>query len=259
MKKAADWSAIDDRLIPLAGRQGEVEELVRALEAGQSRLITGPPGMGKTRLLAEAVWGCAAPYLIVRSPRVLHDLLEQLAAMLGCRVTGTTSMSLKPAILDALIHGPRAVFLKDMAEADPRMYRFLQSIYHTPGNCLIVTAGSRESLGYLRRLLWDPREEIALQPLKRGEAAGLFESAVAAYKLDSLDLDGFRKQVLRSARGNPGQIVTMCRLAARPEYRRGRRVKFVPLRMDAMAAFVGGSLRGRRTQRVPLRACPTVG
>jgi len=115
----------------------------------------------------------------------------------------------------------------------------LQAIYHSPGNCLIATARSRESLGYLRRLFWDTREEIRLQPLKRAEAAGLFAAAAAAYKLDSLDLDAFRSQALRSARGNPGQIVTMCRMAARPEYRRGRRVKFLPLRMDALPAFVG--------------------
>jgi hypothetical protein len=233
-----DWSAIDDRLIPLAGRRGEVEQLVSGLEARQSRLITGAPGMGKTRLLAEAVCVCSVPYLLVRGPRVLHDLLAQLAGLLGFRVTGATSMSLKPAVLEALKHQPRAVLLEDMADADPRMYRFLQSIYHSPANCLIVTARSRESLGYLRRLLWDPREEIALPPLKRAEAAGLFAAAAAAYKLDSLDLDGFRRQALRSARGNPGQIVAMCRLAARPEYRQGRHVKFLPLRMDALPAFV---------------------
>ena len=62
--KAADWSAIDDRLIPLAGRRDEVLELVGALRTRQSRLITGSPGMGKTRLLAEAVCECGAPYLL---------------------------------------------------------------------------------------------------------------------------------------------------------------------------------------------------
>jgi len=239
MKKAAEWSAIDDRLIPLAGRRGEVQELVCALQARQSRLITGLPGMGKTRLLGEAVSGCAVPYLLIRAPRVLHDLLVQLAGMLACRVTGATSMSLKSAILELLKREPRTIFLEDVTESDPRMYRFLQAIYHSPGNCLIVTARSPETLGYLRRLLWDPREEIRLQPLKRAEAAGLFAAAVTAYKLESLDLDGFRGQVLRSARGNPGQIVTMCRLAAQPEYRQGRHVKFLPLRIDAMPAFIG--------------------
>jgi AAA+ ATPase superfamily predicted ATPase len=92
MKKAADWIAIDERLIPLAGRRSEAQELV-ALRTRQSRLITGPPGMGKTRLLAEAVSGCAVPYLLIRGPRVLHDLLLQLAGMLACRMTGATSIS----------------------------------------------------------------------------------------------------------------------------------------------------------------------
>jgi len=301
--KAADWSAIDDRLIPLAGRRDEVLELVGALRTRQSRLITGSPGMGKTRLLAEAVCECGAPYLlrlaqygdsfcdksaplpradvgrpilaaaaflggsgrlkagcgqncpphkgqvachcimrapiVIRGPRVLHDLLTQLAGILACGVTGATTMSLKPAVLESLKREPRAILLEDMEDADPRMYRFLQAIYHSKGNSLIVTARSRESLGYVRRLLWDPREEIRVQPLKRAEAAGLFDAAVAAHKLESLDLDGFRSQVLRSARGNPGQIVAMCRLAARPEYRLGRRVKFLPLRMDALPAFIG--------------------
>jgi hypothetical protein len=239
MKKAVDWSAIDDRLIPLAGRRNEVQELAAALRARQSRLISGLPGMGKTRLLAEAVYQCAVPYLLIRGPRVLHDLLEQLAGLLACRVSGTTSMSLKPAVLESLTNQPRVVLLEDVARADPRMYRFLQAIYHTPGNCLIVTARSRASLGYLGRLFWDPREEIPLHPLKSVEAVRLFGAAVAAYKLDPLDLDAFRSRMLRSARGNPGQIVTMCRLAARPEYRQGRHVKFLPLRRDALSAFTG--------------------
>jgi hypothetical protein len=239
VRKAAVWSAIDDRAIPLAGRRGEIEQLTAALKTRQSRLITGPPGIGKTRLLAEAVSGCSLPYLLIRCPGVLHDLLVQLAGTLACRAAGATSMSLKPAVLESLQREPRAVILEDVPEADPRMYRFLQAIYHSPGNCLMVTARSRASIGYLRRLLWDPREEIPLEPLKRADAAALFEAAVATYKLDSLDMDGFRTQALRFARGNPGQILAMCRLAARPEYRQGRRIKFLPLRMDALPAFIG--------------------
>lgn len=115
----ADWRQIDNRMVPLAGRRGEVLELVAALRAHQSRLITGPPGMGKTRLLAEAVCVRPAPHLLVRGPCVLHDLLTQLAGMLGCGTAGTTNVSLKAAVLAALKLEPRAVFIEDMADADP--------------------------------------------------------------------------------------------------------------------------------------------
>lgn len=58
------------------------------------------------------------------------------------------------------------------------------------------------------------------------------------HRLESLDLDAFRRKVLTAARGNPGQILAMCRMAGRPEYQQGRHIKFLPLRMDALAAFV---------------------
>jgi hypothetical protein len=44
--------------------------------------------------------------------------------------------------------------------------------------------------------------------------------------------------VLAAAQGNPGQILTMCRLAGCPEYQDGRHIKFLPLRIDALTAFV---------------------
>jgi hypothetical protein len=118
------------------------------------------------------------------------------------------------------------------------MYRFLQGIYHLPGNCLIVTARSRDCLGHLRKLLWDPREEISPKPLTPPECKKLFEAAASSYGLGLLDLEEFRHKVLISARGNPGQILAMCRLAARPEYQNGRHIKFLPLRMDVLPAFV---------------------
>ena len=182
----------ESHVIPLVGRRAEVDALVRAIQAGQSRLIVGPPGIGKSRLIAEAVSRHSMP----------------------------------------------SVHLENVVNSSPRLYRSLQQLYHTPHNCLVVTTRSLDSLGYLRKLLWDPREQVYLKPLKRAEAAALFETAVAAYHLDSLDLDDFRTKVLRSARGNPGQILAMCRLAARPEYRVGRRIRFLPLRMDMLPAFV---------------------
>ncbi len=228
----------------MVGRQSEVRALVHALQARQSRLILGVTGIGKTRLLHEALSHFRGPYLLLSAPTVLHELLVHLAEGLHCRIDrcsilrNATSITLKGAVLGALRAAPRPVLLEDVEHADSRMYRFLQELYHLPGNCLIVTARSRDCLGYLRKLLWDPREEITLGPLTRRESNLLFQAAASACKLSSLDLEEFRHKVLQAARGNPGQILAMCRLAVRPQYRAGGRIKFLPLRMDVLPAFV---------------------
>ena len=227
-----------EQYCPLVGRRGELAALALALDRRQSRLIRGPRGIGKTRLIREALEQAKQPFVSVRQPRVLHQLLVELAAGLRCSVRRPTSIVLKPAVLEALRTAPRAVVLDDVADASPRMYRFLQQIYHMPGCCLIVAARSRACLGHLHKLLWDPREEIALSPLDQREAQALFDAAAQAFGLTALDLTGFRRDVLAAARGNAGQIVAMCRMAARPEYQKNRRVNFPSLRMDALAALV---------------------
>ncbi len=229
--------------LPLLGRQDSCETLVASLRSGQSRLITGPPGIGKTRLLGEALLASSTPFVLMSRPRLLHDLLASLAVQLGCRsarypdLRRATTLHLKPLVATALRAAPRAVIVEDVSDADPRMYRFLQELYYIPGVALIVTATSRERLGHLHKLFWDPREEISLKPLPRHEASLLFDLASRAFSLDSLDLDEFRRKVLPAAKGNPGQIVEMCRLAAQPGYRYGRHIKFLPLRIDVLSEF----------------------
>jgi hypothetical protein len=59
---------------------------------------------------------------------------------------------------------------------------------------------------------------------------------VRAFGIESLKVDDFGRKVLAAAKGNPGQILAMCRMAARPEYQRGSYIKFLPLRMDMLSA-----------------------
>jgi len=49
MEKATDPRVVDDRSVPLVGRRDEVQALVSALHARQSRLIVGAAGMGKVK------------------------------------------------------------------------------------------------------------------------------------------------------------------------------------------------------------------
>jgi hypothetical protein len=170
------------------------------------------------------------------APATLHDLLVKLAKSLGCPAPGTT-MHLKPLVLNALRADDRPVVLEDVGRVEPRMYRFLQELYYVPDTCLIATTRSRAQIGYLRRLLWDPREELALKPLTRQDSLRLFEQACHAFGGDAFDVAGFRPKVLEAARGNPGQILGMCRLASQPRYRSGCQIKFAPLRIDLLTAF----------------------
>jgi hypothetical protein len=173
---------------------------------------------------------------------VLHALLVELAARLGCRLhrfpalQRATSISLKPAIIESLRDSPRCVVIEDVSDADPRMYRFLQEVYYLPRTCLVVTSTSRDRLGFLRKLLWDPREEISLGPLGEREAEKLFDAATRQFGLQGLDLPDFRAKTLAAVRGNAGQIVAMCRMATRPEYHYGRHIKFAPLWIDVFSA-----------------------
>jgi hypothetical protein len=242
MRHAIESRQNTARPLPFVGRQRELRKLAAALRTGQPRLIVGPAGMGKKRLVAEALQAAGQPFVRVRAAEVLHELLADLAAAIGCSrprspsLPKATSLALKGVVLDAFSRAPQCVVLEDLHDADPRMYRFLQRLYYIPGVSLIVTATSRADLGFVRKLLWNPSEEILVEPLPRAEAQLLFDEAARAFGIESLKIDDFGRKVLAVAKGNPGQILAMCRMAARPEYQRGRYIRFLPLRMDVLSA-----------------------
>lgn len=250
-KAPLDLISVGSSIVPMplgptlmVGRRDEMKALSSALKSCQSRLIVGPRGIGKTRFLEECLSSSGQRVVRLERPPALHHLLVRMAEQLECRSTRfsspaqATSIHLKPLVLNALRARPGPVIVENLESRDPRMYRFLQELYYIPGASLIVTARSIHCIGYVRKLLWDPRETIVMQPLSRPESLGLFEEAVRTFRLDSFELDDFRHKVIDAARGNPGQIVQMCRLATLSEYQSGRYIKFLPLRMDMLSAFV---------------------
>jgi hypothetical protein len=66
----------------------------------------------------------------------------------------------------------------------------------------------------------------------------LFDIAAGQFGLRNLDVREFRDKALESARGNPGQIVEMCRMASNPMYVSGSHIKFAPLRIDALTRLL---------------------
>ena len=165
------------------------------------------------------------------------QLDAQAAAFVAeCRQLGTSEAVIETAEKQGYDTGLRVAH-PFIAGASFPTYRFLQRIYHTRGMALFAASRDAFSLGTLARLFWNPANALHIPPFHEHDAEQLFEAAADHFKLRNLDLDEFREKVLDSARGNPGQIIEMCRLATQAQYHAGRYIKFAPLRIDTVMKF----------------------
>jgi hypothetical protein len=243
-----------ERQIPFVGMLRERQRLSLAFATSDPLLLLGPQGSGKTRLIKEAL-SSSSHLLYVAWEPTLHDLLKAMArALIAARHAGfirrakpgadpeawlaaQTSVHLRGLLWTAVEISPVPMMLDGVAGAGFPTYRFLQRIYHTPGMTLFAASRDALSLGALTRLFWNPAKTLTIPPLHDRDAEELFDIAADYFKLRHLDVDEFREKVLESARGNPGQIIEMCRLATEPQYHAGRYIKFAPLRIDTVMRF----------------------
>ncbi|MCS7042061.1 MAG: AAA family ATPase [Bryobacteraceae bacterium] len=238
--RAGDAAPLPTPPLPLIGRRRELRALAALLARGNRVLVLGPRGMGKTRLASEAFAASGILPLAVRAPAALHPLLEQICCELfppgeAAAARRLASPALQTKVLRQLRLQPRWLWIDDPLPAGPRLFRFLERLIWIDGCGLLVTAASRSELGMAGRLLWDPCGEIVLRPLARPAAARLLEEAIRICRLERLGpLEDFRARTLAAAAGNPGCIVTLCRLAVQPQYWRGGRLLFAPLWIDTL-------------------------
>jgi len=226
--------------VPLIGRRREMRALSALFLHGSRAAVFGPHGIGKTRLVRDTAAACGIALLPVNASGPLHAVLEGLyretvPQPARGELPRLTSQALQARVLRALEAGPRWLWIDDPAPAGARLYRFLQRVLWTGGCGLVVSAPDRAQLGYLGRLVWDPREELLLRALGRAASAELLEQAIRTFGLESRgSLGAFRRQALEAGEGNPGRIVTLCRLAAQPQYWHGGRLMFAPLWIDTL-------------------------
>ena len=248
-------------VFPLLGAVGEQERLKEAFKNRESVLIIGSAGAGKTALIDVVIaeLSHARDVVQVQYSSNLHQLLVDVARCLllaqhkalwkrakpGPNIekwlSKQTSVHLKGLLWTSLEAEPLTIILDGIDGASFPMYRFLQRLYFVRGMAIIASARDVASLGALGRLFWDPRTTLHIRPLNHTDSEQLFDLAAKTFGLERLDLLQFRKKVLDSAQGNPGQITEMCRLAANPLYISGKHIKFAPLRIDVMARFLSAA------------------
>jgi hypothetical protein len=91
---------------------------------------------------------------------------------------------------------------------------------------------SHAEIGYAWSIYFTPQYHIKLGPLPESASRELLEQCIQRFGLASLDLEGFREDVLRLSGQLPGSIINMCQLAADPHYHYGDHVKIKLIHVD---------------------------
>ncbi|HEX4229953.1 MAG TPA: ATP-binding protein [Bryobacteraceae bacterium] len=245
--------------LPLIGLVGERKRLLEAILRGESLVLLGPRGCGKTRVIRSVLDDLPNRPDVIYNPYspTLHDLLISLTrALFQSRhkyllhvtpksseveqwLSRQTSVHLRGLLWNALKAEPRTIVLDGVDGASYPIFRFLQRASFISGVVLLAAARDPVALGALNRLFWHPDKTLHFKLLTAPDAERLFDVAADHFCLKDLDIQEFREKVLGSANGNPGQIVEMCRLARDPRYIAGKYIKFAPLRIDAMMRYLG--------------------
>jgi AAA ATPase domain len=245
---------------PFLGRKQELARLAEAIRRRESLLIWGPRDSGKTAMVAEAV--ARLPGKIARRcirvcvrgslQNLLQDHVVQLYELGDPLVRARFAAEARASrSIHAWVRKQRSVGLRGLlyrAARDVQYWIFWDDVpalghahlrvaknliwaLKTPVYFL-ARGRSETAIGLGVRLYWHDGLRLPLGPLPLPEAKRLLEQSIDRWNLATLDLAGFREEVLRSSGLLPGAIVRMTALAARPRYQRDGQIKTKLIRVD---------------------------
>ena len=244
------------------GRDSQKARLRQAIQNRQGLLIWGPAGIGKTALVMRVLEDhpvAAAGSIIYLSGvgslrpllrtllRRLHDIedvtLRRQLRSEGVRkatfdswLRSLSTSRLRGALYRSMEAGQYWVFLDHLpplTHAVAKVVKELVQMRDTP--VYIVARGqSKAEIGHVTDLYWSDRQRLNLGPLPAKAARDLLEWCIRHYDLTSLNLEGFREELLRRSGRIPGALIKMCALAAEPRYHYGTQIKTKLIHIDSL-------------------------
>jgi hypothetical protein len=244
----------------LIGRETELQRLQTALLKRQSRLIWGATDAGKSFLIESALAGlpeaerrkCICWTGATSRRQLLEHWIRELYladdplvrkkvhtdrakdAALTRWISQQSMLRLRGIVFSAAEQGEYRFFIDHLPPASHTIAQLMKEImYRTKTPTYLTGRGyTQGEIGYAWSLYWTDEYRIRLGPLSEASARELLEICIQRFGLRSLDLEGFREQVLRLSGHLPGSIVKMCELASHPCYHYGDQVKIRLVHVD---------------------------
>ncbi len=244
----------------LLGREAELRRLREAIRKRESVLIWGPADAGKTTLVGRALEQLPEDIerrcIYLDGAASLQDLLRQVATRMyeagdphvrgRWRADGAeessfnrwlrrqSSLRLRGILYRAAEQNHYWLFLDHLPPLSHAVARLVKEfIWRCKTPVYLAARGfTQKEIGYAWSLYWTDRYRIGLEPLSANAARELLEMCIRRFCLFSLELGGFRKEVLRLSGRLPGAIVKMCALAAMPRYRYSGQIKTKLVHID---------------------------
>jgi len=242
------------------GRDAELRQLRTAIQKRSSRLIWGPQDSGKSALIRRAIAELTEPMrkrciywsgratgreLTSHFIRELYDAGDALvrkkvhvdgasAATLGRWLQNQSLIRLRGILFMAAERGEFWFFIDQIPPPNHAIAKLMKELINrckTP----VYLAGSgctAAEIGSAWSLFWTDEYRIRLGPLPDDTARELLEICIRRFGLNSLDLEGFREEILHLSGRLPGAIVKMCELAADARYHYIDQIKTKVLHVD---------------------------
>jgi len=223
-------------------RTAELARLISRAHEGNSLLVFGPEGVGKTRLLQE--FARTQPLaLYVPQAKSPHDLLlslvESLRTKLGPRSlpshTSTMSTSALKATVDSALNVKPFLLLVDHLQGPSRVAAKTIKDLGYYGRTPIFLAGRSphmEDIGALQALCYDKKERLELMNWPSEVALEFAHRNAQRVDLWASNLDVALQSIVQLSGGNPGSILGMLHMASRAQYRVDDQIKFHVLYLD---------------------------
>jgi hypothetical protein len=244
----------------LLGRERELRRLRTAIQNRESQLIWGQPDAGKTFLIQQAITGlpeterrkCIYWSGATTGRQVVSHFLRGLYLTgdpvvrrkvhadragefsLDRWLNKQSLLRLRGVLFAAAEHGDYRFFVDHLPSPTHKMANLLKEIMYRCKTPVYLTGRgySQREIGYAWSLYWADEYRIELEPLAETAARKLLEICISNFGLASLDLAGFRKEILHFSERLPGSIVKMCELAADSRYHYEHRVKLKLVHVD---------------------------